>query len=367
MVGGIDFHRGGLARRCEGCLQVVLHLGIGGVVILRLADQVGGVGLGDQQMRAVRLVGDKTVAAMEAAHRGNAGGHGGGGAERQCAAHAIALHADFLGLVCHALRVQERDIGRGVLVHALIGHGGAIAHQLGAGFRIGEIEIVAHHRRMRGTVEGVHHQHDIALAGQAAPHVAESGAKTHDVGPDQHGGPLALGVGMKQNRITGAVRGFHRDIHFHHIALRHGRAGAAGDSGCHQPEGAPRKAGIRNQAGMDELVAHGLSLRHFLRAEAKARTVSVSRQTIRPLAQARGVRCSQWSTGPLRSRVARTAPHPTAAPAAVTGWSIAARRTWPVRVSISPPFSERPRMRFWSTGPGNFTRPGGRREKPTFA
>jgi hypothetical protein len=104
-----------------------------------IGDQVVGVGLGDQQVRAGRLIGDQ-AAAVEAGHRADAARNRRGGAERQGATHAIALDAGLAGLVGLGLGVEEGHIGDGVALGPLGRHGGAQGGQLGPVVGIGEVE-----------------------------------------------------------------------------------------------------------------------------------------------------------------------------------------------------------------------------------
>ena len=59
-------------------------------------------------------------------------------------------------------------------------------------------------------VEGIGHQHHVTLGGEAAAHVAEDGAETEDVGPDQDGGPGALAGWVEEGGVGDA--GCHGDF-----------------------------------------------------------------------------------------------------------------------------------------------------------
>src|SRR5207237_578784 len=67
MVRRIDFDRRLAVRRGKRSLELVLHLRILRIIVLRVADQEGRFGLRDEKVRAVRLLGHE-AAAMEAAH-----------------------------------------------------------------------------------------------------------------------------------------------------------------------------------------------------------------------------------------------------------------------------------------------------------
>ncbi len=251
------------------------------IVILRLADQVARIGLGDQQVRAVGILGHQPIATMKAADSGDAARDRRGGTERQRAAHAITLHPSLACLAGLGLSIQKRQIGLGIMIDAIIRHGRAVAGQPGALLGIAEIEIVADHRRFGRAVEGVGHQHHITLACQAAAHIAERWAQAHNVGPHQNCRPASLACRVKQHGITAAVGGFHLDVFLHDIGLgQSGRAGGAGGCNSHQAEAAPRKPGIGDKAGVNEVVAHAVPP-FFCRGSKGARTPAVKRTTPR--------------------------------------------------------------------------------------
>src|SRR5579862_8202999 len=62
-----------------------------------------------------------------------------------------------------------------------------------------------------GAIEGIHHQHGIALARQASRHVLERRTQSENIGPDEYRGSLALGR-MYEECIRGAIGSFDVDI-----------------------------------------------------------------------------------------------------------------------------------------------------------
>ena len=94
-----------------------------------------------------------------------------------------------------------------------------------------EGQLISQHTTLQAAGEAV---------GLAAADVAEGGAQAHDIGPHQNSRPASLARRMKQNRVAGAVGGFHLDIFFHDIRLGQGRR--AGDPCAghrHKAEAAP--------------------------------------------------------------------------------------------------------------------------------
>ena len=139
--------------------------------------------------------------------------HGRGGAIDQRAAHAVALGAGPLLLVGLRLGVEEGEEGRRVAFHRVRAADRAgQRHELRPVLRLGEVEGLGDRRRAALAVEGIGHQHDIALGGQPAAHVAEHRAQAADVRPDQHGRPLALALRIEERGIAGPVGGLDVDV-----------------------------------------------------------------------------------------------------------------------------------------------------------
>src|SRR4051812_37565025 len=120
MVGGKDLDQ----RRALGCrerrFQYILSLGLFLVVVTRDCDDKARLGLGDQEVRTVRVLGDQ-AAAMKSRDRADAVGTNRGGVECERAAEAIALHPRSLAAVGLLLLVEQADERRRVLVDRGVG------------------------------------------------------------------------------------------------------------------------------------------------------------------------------------------------------------------------------------------------------
>ena len=242
---GIDLDLRGAARRVHGRLELVLDGQVLLVVIVGDGDQELGRGLGQQQVRTGRLVGVE-AAAVEACDATDPARDRRGRAERQRAAHAVALHPDLLLAAGLELRVEEADIGDRITVDAVWRQAGAERAKLGAVLRLVEVERALDHRRALDPVVGVRNQHDIALAGQSTAHVAERLPEADDVGPEQHGGPAALAFGIVEGRVGDAVGGLYVHFLLDHRDGGAGRTGGAGGGHGHQAEGTAGDGGVHD-------------------------------------------------------------------------------------------------------------------------
>jgi hypothetical protein len=135
---------------------------------------------------------------------------------------------------------------------------------LGAVLGLGEVEAVARNRRAAAAVEGIGHEHDIALRGQPLAQVAEHRAQALVVGPDQHRRPLAPPGRMKQRRVADAVGGLDVDAlldgRFRRVGVGHAKGGDRGGRQAERPARQARLGGGQRGIGIlaDVVVAHGV-------------------------------------------------------------------------------------------------------------
>src|SRR6266446_5237806 len=209
-------------------------------------------------MRAVGLFGHQPITAVEAADRCNARRRRRRRPKRERPAHAVALHTGLPVFVGLRLGIEKGEIGRRVAVDTVVAHRAAMSEQPVALFGIVEIERSSDHRRTRGTVERVGHQHDMALPSQAPTHVAESRTQAQNVGPDEDSRRSPLTFRIEQNSVAGPIGGLHLDVLFDDARLRMRRACNGRCRNGDRAEGTPRESLILNQTRVNKFVAHGL-------------------------------------------------------------------------------------------------------------
>src|SRR4029453_6997517 len=143
-------------------------------------DQEAGPGLGDQQVRAVPTLRHQ-AAAMEAADRADSIGPDGRGVECKGSAEAIALHARALAAIDLFLLVEEGDEGACVTVNPYVGQRVFQGKQLGAVFRLVEVDGAGDGGGPSAPIKGVWNQAGIAARRQPTSHFAEHGPESENV------------------------------------------------------------------------------------------------------------------------------------------------------------------------------------------
>jgi hypothetical protein len=238
----IDFDLGWNLRGRKRLFQLVLRVRLALIVVLRDTEIHASLDLRRKQMRAVRLVGDETTA-VERRACADAIGNRRGGLDDQRTAHAVALRADLLRFVDLRLRIQERDVGHGILlarawsVHRRhqrlqLRHVGLILEAE----RPGVVEL----RRFRHAIERIRHQHRISFGGNPLADVAHRRAQAERIRPDQH---ARMGTARRMNEggVACAVGRFDRDVGLDNRQLRGRRRCAGGGKAGqrHRDEVAP--------------------------------------------------------------------------------------------------------------------------------
>ena len=119
VIGRIDLDDGRALRLGESLLERILGLGLLLIVVARDCDDETRLRLGNEEVRAVGVLGHET-AAVKGCNGADAVRASGSGAERERAAEAIALHARGLAFVGRLLLVEKGEVRRRVPINRCV-------------------------------------------------------------------------------------------------------------------------------------------------------------------------------------------------------------------------------------------------------
>jgi len=251
----IDLDGGRAMSGGEGGFELVLRGRIALVVVGGDGAKHFGLYLGDQQVRAIGLIGHQ-ASAMKGSGCAHTPGQRGGGAEGERSTHAVALHTQLVLLVGLRLGIEEGEVVVRVAGTGVGSECGGQRHDLGAILGLVEVEASINDRGFGAAVEGIGDQHHVASSGESLPEGAEDGAQAENVGPDQHAGPGAFTFGIEERRVGNALGHGDVDVGGDDARLGGQVGGGEGCGSSSEREGSARNRGVVGESLVNEVITH---------------------------------------------------------------------------------------------------------------